>query len=85
MAQKTYLPPKEADRKQWLDTFDDNLPGTYATKYNITTGELTRLHEFRLWNDWTWLTLFVSMALVNVVKQQDSFPARKLQARCSLL
>ena len=57
MAQKTYLPAKEADRKQWVDTFDDNLPGTYAAKYNITSGELTRLHEFRLWNDWTFTVL----------------------------
>lgn len=57
MAKKTYLPPKEADRKTFLGNLDDNLPGALATKYGITTTELDRLKDFRLWYDWTFTVL----------------------------
>lgn len=57
MAKKTYLPATETARKSWLNNFDDKLPGAYAAKYGITSTELTRLHEFRLWNDWTFAVL----------------------------
>ena len=57
MAKKTYLPPKEADRKTFLDHIDDALPGVLATKYGVTSAELERLHDFRLWHDWTFAVL----------------------------
>ena len=57
MAKKTYLPIKEADRKTFLANLDDNLPGALATKYGIVTTELDRLHDFRLWYDWTFAVL----------------------------
>lgn len=57
MAKKTYLPPTEATRRGWLNNLDDKLPGAYATKYGISSTDLTHLHEFRLWNDWTFAVL----------------------------
>ena len=57
MAKKTYLPTKEADRKTFLDHIDDALPGVLATKYGVTSAELERLHDFRLWHDWTFAVL----------------------------
>ena len=53
MAKKSYLSSSESDRKTFLDHLDDSLPGALATKYGIGGDDLTRLHEFRLWNDWT--------------------------------
>ncbi len=57
MAKKTYLPVKEADRKTFLGNLDDTLPGTLATKYGVTSAELEKLHDFRLWYDWTFAVL----------------------------
>ena len=52
MAKQYYLPTSEDGRRTLVHTLDDNLAGAYATKYNIPAGDLTDLHNFRLWNDW---------------------------------
>jgi hypothetical protein len=57
MAKQTWLPRKEADRRTVLNHLSDQLPGTYATKYGITAGELTTLDDFRLWFNWTFTAL----------------------------
>ncbi len=52
MAKQFWFPRKEADRRTLLNNLADKLPGAYATKYAITSGELTTLENFRLWNNW---------------------------------
>ena len=54
---KAYLPRTVADLHQWLNHFADRLPGAYATKYGITSAELTRVERFCLWNNWTFTVL----------------------------
>lgn len=53
MSKKAFLPRTAADQRTFLNRLDDNLPGVLATKYSIITAELTRLHEFRLWFNWS--------------------------------
>lgn len=57
MPKQSYLPAKEADRRTLLNNVADKLPGAYATKYGITSGELTTLENFRLWYNWTFTVL----------------------------
>ena len=57
MAKQNWLPRKEADRRTAVDNLADKLPGAYATKYGLTTGELTTLENFRLWFNWTFTVL----------------------------
>lgn len=52
MAKQPWFPRKESDRRTLLNNLADKLPGSYATKYAITSGELTTLENFRLWNNW---------------------------------
>lgn len=52
MAKQNWFPKKESDRRTLLNNLADKLPGAYATKYGITTDELTTLGNFRLWFIW---------------------------------
>ena len=57
MAKQTWLPRTQPDRRTVLNHLADQLPGTYATKYGITSGELLTLEDFRLWFNWTFTAL----------------------------
>ena len=57
MAKQTWLPRTQPDRRTVLNHLADQLPGTYATKYGLTAGELTTLDDFRLWFNWTYTAL----------------------------
>ena len=52
MPKKYYLPRSEADRRTLVNTLADNLSGAYATKYGISSDDLTALGNFRLWYNW---------------------------------
>lgn len=45
-----WLPEKPEEFEQWLDNFNEQLPGDLATKYNIGAEELRQLNKD---NDWT--------------------------------
>ena len=52
MPKQYYLPTSESARLTLVNTLADNLPGPYATKYNIPSGDLTKLENFRRWYQW---------------------------------
>ena len=53
MAKQFWFPRKESDRRTLLNNLADKLPGAYATKYGLSTGELDTLETFRKWFNWT--------------------------------